>query len=220
MDEKYLSKLFLQHGYRRVGEKPLSFPPPETWILGDAGFSNPLPKVRTLQWHKDRRGALVEIHRNSWSKRYLAPDSLVHSIASGAHSSDQVYISATRPGVVKGWHIHAKQTDRFTCVRGSVMVALCDLRKIAWDMPLSIETHVLDCTKGIEQLVIPPGVAHGWKALDHSDGESWVMNVCSHEYDSTDEYRKDPRVSPAKFVGPVSPHASYSDFDWWATVDG
>ena len=36
----------------------------------------------------------------------------------------QVYLSVVYPGVVKGWHYHKIQTDRFTVVKGMAKVVL------------------------------------------------------------------------------------------------
>ena len=37
-------------------------------------------------------------------------------------------MSATYPGVVKGWHYHKHQTDNFACVAGMVKLVLVDTR--------------------------------------------------------------------------------------------
>ena len=106
----------------------------------------------------------------------------------------QAYISTTQAGVVKGWHLHAHQTDRFVCLRGSILLATCDLRG---SDPLArhpVITRVMEPTRGSECVIIPPGVAHGWRAL--GDCESWILNLCSHEYNGTDEWRRGPHRGP------------------------
>ena len=116
-------------------------------------------------------------------------------------------MSTTRPGVVKGWCTR-EQTARFVVVRGSVMVGLCDLTlpREEWQ----VREVVLDSQRGPKILTIPPGVAHGWMALDHEDGESWVMNLCSREYDGTDEWRRPAHAGPAPGV----------EYNWRQSRDG
>lgn len=204
-DPQLLVQLFRELGYRQHHHQPLQVPAPPAQRR-PSGCD-----LRPLRWHLDARGALCELHRCTWAGD---PPHLPHSPG----SVGQVYVSTTRRGVVKGWHVHAHQTDRFTCVRGAVLVALCDLRPLvggpldaAAQLPAScVDTVVLDSSRGLQQLTIPPGVAHGWRALEHVEGESWVLNVCSHLYDGMDEYRIDPRSQPA-------PGAA---FDWWAPIDG
>lgn len=215
-DSMTLPELYELMGYRRHHTEPLDImaPPVDSKYGSEAPLSFPLTdkcELRTLRWHNDARGSLAELHRISWTAgKDLPPERRRERRYRG--NVHQVYVSTTRPGIVKGWHVHAQQTDRFVCVRGAVLVALCDLRGLLSHrgMAMRVKTYVLDSSRGMSQLTIPPGVAHGWRALDSSDGESWVMNLCSHEYDGTDEWRKSPRCSPADGVY----------FDWFARVDG
>jgi dTDP-4-dehydrorhamnose 3,5-epimerase len=197
-DPELLQQLFLRLGYSQHHREPLQVPAPPV---------TPRPSgcdLRRLRWHLDVRGALCELHRTTWAGHPIDP------VYRSEGSVGQVYTSTTRPGVVKGWHVHSQQTDRFICVRGAVLVALCDVRPLLHLPATTVETVVLDSSRGLHQLTIPPGVVHGWRALDHSDGEAWVLNVCSHLYDGTDEYRIGPRCQPAPGT----------DFDWWAPIDG
>lgn len=148
-----------------------------------------------LKWHTDPRGALIELWRGSWE--YNNTDD------SGV---GQAYVSTTLPGVVKGWHCHLKQTDRFFCVRGKIMLVTWDAREAFMnDGPLfTFETKVLEATRSPETVCIPPGVVHGWKALGNE--EAWVLNLVSHEYDGTDEWRADPH--------------SHEEYNWNRSVDG
>jgi dTDP-4-dehydrorhamnose 3,5-epimerase len=133
-----------------------------------------------LKWLVDPRGSLIEVWRNSWG--YCSTNSPV----------SQAYISVTNPGVVKGWHCHLKQTDRFFCVRGKVMLVTFDAREAFFSDKLDFDYQItiMDSEKNPETIIIPPGVVHGWKALGQED--SWVLNLVSHEYDGTDEWRCDP----------------------------
>ena len=140
------------------------------------------------KWHLDNRGSLMEVYRAGWYGDNAGP-------------IQQVYVSTTEPGVVKAWHLHLKQTDRFVCVRGKVLVATCRKGQ-------AVETIVLDAERGPTFVHIPPGVAHGWKALGGQ--ESWILNLCSHEYDGTDEFRRGAHQGPWEDV----------EFYWNKNVDG
>lgn len=132
-------------------------------------------RVRDLVWHADARGALTELFRESWEgSRNFAPGS------EHLGAARQVYLSETEPGVVKGFHVHNVQWDRFVCLRGRVLVVLADGRE---DSPTrhNVWETVLDPDRAHRCLVIPPGVLHGWMALPGS-GRSAVLNCVSREY--------------------------------------
>ena len=173
-----LISLYSRLGYAQQHTVPLVTDKPEP---GKSG-------LRSFRWLKDARGALVEVHRKSWFGK---------SHFSDAGTVGQAYISATRPGVVKGWHAHTRQTDRFVCIRGCVEVVTCDLHVLTnpdvTEAPIT--RTLLNANYQMEQLVIPPGLAHGWRALD-TTCDSWILNLCSHEYDGTDEWRREAHSGP------------------------
>ena len=163
-------------------------------------ISNGAPCVRMLKrfpvhaplnWHLDERGSLIELFRGSWENDHEGP-------------VRQAYISTTRSGVVKGWHLHMKQTDRFVCLRGTVMVAMCDLM----NPEQVVRTVVLSADRGISICTVPPRFAHGWKSI--GEEEAWILNLCSHEYDGTDEWRRPPHSGPSDKIS----------FNWNKEVDG
>jgi dTDP-4-dehydrorhamnose 3,5-epimerase len=195
-------------GYRPHATAEIHHPGPalDRAILSDAVADRSVGSHR-LAWHSDARGALIEVVR-----------------ASEVGSIAQVYLSATRPGVVKGWHLHLRQTDRFFVVRGRVIVAVCpipiriDHRQIwqgstperfsrAEPMPV-ISEFLLDAERAPIRVTIPPGYAHGWMALGSE--EAWVLNAVSHEYDGMDEYRRDAHSGPFEGV----------PYDWRRSRDG
>lgn len=178
-------QLAARHGYTQQHYRPISLPEPRVhW--------QPTHATIDLKWILDERGGLMELMRASWCA--LAVDASTYA--------GQAYISATEPDVVKAWHLHAKQYDRFVCVRGRVVLGLCDLRTS------EVSRVVLDAEKSPKVVIIPPGVAHGWKCLGST--ESWILNLVSHEYDGTDEYRRPADAGPTADI----------DFDWHARVDG
>jgi dTDP-4-dehydrorhamnose 3,5-epimerase-like enzyme len=70
-------------------------------------------QVHRLRVIPDERGRLMEIMRRD--------DTFFTGFG-------QVYLTTVFPGVVKAWHYHRTQEDRFTCVRGMIKAVLCDDR--------------------------------------------------------------------------------------------
>lgn len=132
-------------------------------------------KIKKLKLFVDERGRLMEILRQD--------DSIFERFG-------QVYLTTAKPGVVKAWHYHKKQTDNFTCVGGKIRLGLYDARKNSPtfgkinEFILSLDNPLL--------VQIPPLVYHGFKCL--SDTESLVINVTTQPYNrkKPDEYRVDP----------------------------
>jgi dTDP-4-dehydrorhamnose 3,5-epimerase len=168
--------------------------------VGRYGPGNAHPvQVRGLRWHTDARGGLVEVHRRSWHGD-LRPGEAAATPGEVA----QVYVSTTAEGVVKGWHLHARQSDRFTVLRGSIVLGLYDLLahqsaiRLGEALP-PVHELVLHAERNPSQVVVPPGWAHGWMALP-GYGEAHVLNAVSHEYDGTDEWRRDAHAGPCAGV--------------------
>jgi len=100
----------------------------------------------------------------------------------------QVYITMVRPGVVKAWHYHKKQTDYFVCVGGTARVALYDSRDES-----STKGEILDFEIGWQRqrlIIIPPGVCHGFMAVGAEP--AYIVNVPTepYDYENPDEYRR------------------------------
>jgi dTDP-4-dehydrorhamnose 3,5-epimerase len=97
------------------------------------------------------------------------------------------------PGTAKAWHVHQKQTDWWYVALGTLKVALYDTRL---DSPTN--RRLMEFLLGDQYLPvvlkIPPGVAHGCKALG---GPVHLLYVTSHVYDPSDEGRiphNDPTI--------------------------
>jgi dTDP-4-dehydrorhamnose 3,5-epimerase len=137
-------------------------------------------KMKPLRVVPDERGRLMEILRRD--------DEFFTGFG-------QVYLSTVFPGVVKAWHYHNNQEDRFTCVRGMVKAALYDDREGSPSRGMVNEFYVGEHNPCL--IVIPPGIYHGWKCV--SECEAYVINVPSKPYnrDNPDEFRTDahdPRI--------------------------
>jgi len=128
--------------------------------------------VRKLRLIPDERGFLMEMLRSDWEE---------------FDKFGQVYVTAVYPGVVKGWHYHKIQTDRFVCVAGMAKVVLYDMRE---GSPTYGEVN--EFFMGVQNpilLKIPPGVMHGFKGI--SPEMTLIVNTPSepYNYENPDEYR-------------------------------
>ncbi|MBV9155192.1 MAG: dTDP-4-dehydrorhamnose 3,5-epimerase family protein, partial [Acidobacteriaceae bacterium] len=79
------------------------------------------------------------------------------------YASTQVSAALNYPGIIKAFHFHKLQTDYWVPAAGLLQVALIDLR-------IGSATYGLKNTFYVGalrpwQLLIPPGVAHGYKVL-------------------------------------------------------
>jgi dTDP-4-dehydrorhamnose 3,5-epimerase len=132
-------------------------------------------KVKPLRIIPDERGRLMEILR--------ADDP--EFIRFG-----HVYMTTVRPGVVKAWHYHNKQTDSMTVISGMAKVVVYDARDRS---PTRGEVNEFFVGEHNPILVqIPAGVYHGMKGL--GEREAIIVNTVTEPYnhESPDEFRVDP----------------------------
>jgi len=85
------------------------------------------------------------------------------------------YVNSTKH--VVAWHKHDIQTDYWFCVKGSFKVGLAKDDDVEWE-------YLSDKTQKV--LTIPPGVYHGYKALEPN---SILIYYLSHKYNPDDEFR-------------------------------
>ncbi len=107
--------------------------------------------------------------------------------------STQVSAALSYPGTIKAFHFHRNQTDCWVPVQGIFQVALVDLRK---QFPSfgARNTLYLGALRPW-QLLIPPGVAHGYKVVGPDNG--MLVYVTDRFYDPKDEGRiayNDPKI--------------------------
>lgn len=108
--------------------------------------------------------------------------------------STQVSATLSYPGTVKAFHYHQHQTDCWIPAMGALQVALVDLRPGSPTFGARNTLYV-----GVLrpwQIVIPPGVGHGYKAIGVDP--SMLIYVTSRFYDASDEGRiahDDPRIN-------------------------
>ncbi len=111
--------------------------------------------IREISKHHDDRGWLAELFRHDEMDADCYPA--------------MAYVSVTRPGVARGPHEHAEQTDLFCFLGPSTF------RLYLWDNRESSPTFgakaVLDLGEAKHALVIvPPGVVHAYRNIGDIDG--------------------------------------------------
>ena len=100
--------------------------------------------------HGDRRGRFIETYRRSWFP-------LGREMVQGNRSDKQA-------GALVGLHYHLHQADYWLVPRGTARVVLHDLRV---GSPTDGATEIIEIGAADSRGVwIPPGVAHGFAALE------------------------------------------------------
>ncbi len=124
--------------------------------------------IKELVTNSDERGFFREVIRES--------DGFFDHFGQWSHS-------LMYPGTAKAWHIHRRQTDWWYCI-GALKVALHDTRQ---ESPTAGETQQLFMGDryGPVCIRIPPGVAHGCRALELTH----LLYITSSVYDPQDEGR-------------------------------
>lgn len=131
-------------------------------------------EIRPFPVWPDDRGYFLEVARFSQGL-----------VAEFPPSSTQVSAAFNYPGIVKAFHFHKFQTDYWIAAAGLLQVALVDLR-------LGSRTHGMKNTLYVGalrpwQLLIPPGVAHGYKVI--GEHPSVLVYITNRTYDPKDEGR-------------------------------
>ena len=137
--------------------------------------------LRDLRVNRDPRGTLTELLRVDWPDLY--GDDLPFA---------QAYLSVTAPGVARDedrWHVHQRQTDRFFCVSGRIIVPIADARP---DWPSRGRLMLVELAAGPDHpaplvVTIPPGTLHGLVAVGTT--AATLMNFPTRLYDPDDEGR-------------------------------
>ncbi len=123
--------------------------------------------VMPLKAHADARGRFIETYRQEW---FPGRPAMLQG-----NRSDSV------AGVLRGLHFHRKQADYWYVPEGRVLAALADLRA---GSPTEGAVAVLELGRGAEVgLYVPPGVAHGYYALEAAT----MTYLVDQYYDPSDE---------------------------------
>jgi dTDP-4-dehydrorhamnose 3,5-epimerase len=137
--------------------------------------ATPLDRVIVVALKKvaNQRGHLMEVQRRD-----------------DAHfpGFGQVYVTCTRPGIVKAWYRHRQQVDQIALVSGALQLALFDDRD---DSPTRGAVQEIIITEAQPVLVqIPTGIWHGFRALGADDAYLLHLNTHLFDADHLDEDRR------------------------------
>lgn len=99
--------------------------------------------------------------------------------------STQISSALSYPGTIKAFHYHLHQTDIWVPMHGMLQVALVDLRKQS--STYGLRNTIYLGTLRPWQLLIPPGVGHGYKVIGSEP--AILVYVTDRFYDSEDEGR-------------------------------
>lgn len=138
-------------------------------------------QVRSLTTHRDPRGTLTELLRADWTDVFGEDMPFA-----------QVYTSTTQAGVARDidkWHVHQRQTDRFYCIAGRIVVAIADPRE---DSPskgtlMLVELAAVEDGPAPLMVTIPPRTLHGFVVT--SEQPATLLNFPNRIYDAEDEGR-------------------------------
>jgi len=106
-------------------------------------------------------------------------------IADFPGASSQISAALNYPGIIKAFHFHRFQTDFWVPAAGLLQVALVDLRTQSATFGAKNTLYVGSLRPW--QLLIPAGVAHGYKVLGKQP--SVLIYITNRTYDPKDEGR-------------------------------
>ena len=115
-------------------------------------------KVAALKEFRNEQGAVQHFLRADYAEFFVG--------------FGEVYFSLSYPGVIKGWHRHQQQTSVLSCVQGQLLLVL-------WQDGQLQEVRFADGQR--QRVLIPPGVAYGWKNV--GEGTSILANCATQVHD-------------------------------------
>jgi dTDP-4-dehydrorhamnose 3,5-epimerase len=134
-------------------------------------------RIEPLQIYPDDRGFFCELARLG--------QGLAAKMVPDEQRKIQVSLTLTYPGTIKAIHYHAEQSDLWAPVSGMVQVFLYDLRRHSSTFG-AINTIFAGRLQPWE-ILIPPGVAHGYKALGVEPIQ--LLYFTDRHYNPADELR-------------------------------
>lgn len=136
--------------------------------------------LKKLIRHSDDRGFFMEILRDD--------DNLLSRFG-------QASLSKTYPGVIKAFHYHERQDDLWFFPSGNAQVVLYDLRVESKTKGQTDVYYLGEDNPGL--LVIPKGVAHGYRVLGNTPVTIVYFTTESYQREHPDELRlawDDPEI--------------------------
>lgn len=123
-----------------------------------------------LRRHPDARGSFAEAWRGIGSEELAAFPGV------------QANLSSSATGVLRGLHLHRRQSDLWILLTGRAFVVLVDVRPML-DDPEAGPLVATSTVSRDDTITIPPLVAHGFLALEPLE----LLYLVTNEYDGTDE---------------------------------
>lgn len=111
-------------------------------------------KVKTLDLEGIENGFLIELFKDE--------------------EKTTAYLTCTKPGMFKGYHLHRVRAARYVCLKGKMKITLYK------PGTQEKEEHVLDA-ENPKRLFIPNNIATG--LLNISDEDAWLINYPDPPYD-------------------------------------
>ena len=134
-------------------------------------------QIESLNVYPDDRGFFCELARLG--------SGLAAKMVPNDQRKVQVSLTLTYPGTIKAIHYHSEQTDLWAPISGMVQVFLYDLRRHA---PTFGSINTLFAGRFQPwKILIPPGVAHGYKALGVEPTQ--LVYFTDRHYNPADELR-------------------------------
>ena len=130
----------------------------------------------------NERGHLLEIQRNDDT----------HFPGFG-----QVYMTATKPGIVKAWYRHHRQIDQIAIIQGNLLLVLYDAREASPTRDVIQQIRLFDEQPALVR--IPTEVWHGFQALGDSPALLLHVNTIPICFENTDEDRLPPTTIKIPF---------------------
>lgn len=168
-------------GRRLTSEGPLELAVPECQkglgsVIGRTDSPELIAGVRVqaISVYPDDRGYFLEVQRFG---RGLAADFPA--------ATSQISAALNYAGAIKAFHYHLRQTDCWTPSKGLLQVALVDLRMASPTFGLRNTMYVGPLRPW--QILIPPGVGHGYKVIGSDD--ALLVYMTDRFYDPQDEGR-------------------------------
>jgi dTDP-4-dehydrorhamnose 3,5-epimerase len=130
--------------------------------------------VQPISLWPDDRGYFLEVQRiGKGLAAHFPPE------------SSQVSAALNYPGIIKAFHYHLDQTDCWTPAAGMFQVALADLRE--GSPTFGARNTIYAGALRPWQILIPPGVAHGYKIIGRDP--SVLVYMTDRFYNPEDEGR-------------------------------
>jgi dTDP-4-dehydrorhamnose 3,5-epimerase len=123
-----------------------------------------------LHRHPDARGSFAEAWRGIGSPELAAFQGV------------QANLSSSATGVLRGLHLHRRQSDLWIVLSGVAFVVLVDVRPML-DDPKARPLIATSTLSPDDTVTIPPLIAHGFLAIKPLE----LLYLVTNEYDGTDE---------------------------------